>query len=108
VLRRRQEGIRPVAAGANGALIRSCQVCGSWILPSLSRLKIKSTMPPRTTKSRLIWTVAVTIIATLVVVVLVISFHTPKRRYRIKYVIYMQLSIHSLSAKWALCSDRQS
>jgi hypothetical protein len=33
MLRGREKGIRPVAAGANGALIRSYQVCSSRILP---------------------------------------------------------------------------
>jgi cardiolipin synthase A/B len=37
-------------------------------------------MPARTTKAQLIWTVAATIIATLVVVVLVINFHTPEKK----------------------------
>jgi cardiolipin synthase A/B len=37
-------------------------------------------MLPRTTKTKLMWTVAVTIIATLVVVVLVINFHTPEKK----------------------------
>jgi cardiolipin synthase A/B len=37
-------------------------------------------MPPRTTKVQLMWTVAITIIATLVVVVLVINFHTPEKK----------------------------
>jgi hypothetical protein len=72
VLRGRQKRIRPVAAGANGALIRSCR--------AQSGLKIESTMPPRTTKAQLMWTVAVTIIATLIVVVLVINFHTPEKK----------------------------
>jgi cardiolipin synthase A/B len=37
-------------------------------------------MAPRTTKTQLMWTVAATIIATLVVVVLVINFHTPEKK----------------------------
>jgi cardiolipin synthase len=72
MLRGRQKGIRPVAAGANGALIRSCR--------AQSEFKIESTMPPRTTKAQLMWTVAVTIIATLIVVVIVINSHTPEKK----------------------------
>jgi cardiolipin synthase len=37
-------------------------------------------MPPRTTKAQLMWTVAVTIIATLIVVVIVINSHTPEKK----------------------------
>jgi cardiolipin synthase A/B len=37
-------------------------------------------MPARTTKAQLIWTVAATIIATLVVVVRVINFHSPEKK----------------------------
>jgi cardiolipin synthase A/B len=37
-------------------------------------------MPPRTTKAQLMWTVAATILATLIVVVLVINFHTPEKK----------------------------
>jgi cardiolipin synthase len=37
-------------------------------------------MPPRTIKAQLMWTVAITIIATLIAVVLVINFHTPEKK----------------------------
>jgi cardiolipin synthase A/B len=37
-------------------------------------------MPPRTIEAQLMWTVAITIVATLVVVVLVINFHTPEKK----------------------------
>jgi cardiolipin synthase len=37
-------------------------------------------MPPRTIEPQLMWTVAITIMATLVVVVLVINFHTPEKK----------------------------
>jgi cardiolipin synthase A/B len=36
-------------------------------------------MPARTTKAKIMWTIAATIVATLVVVVLVINFHTPEK-----------------------------
>jgi hypothetical protein len=73
MLRGGQEGIRQVASGSNDALIRR-------------------TKPPRTTKTQLMWTVAVTIMATLVVVVLVINFHTPEKK--------IQKSVGTAAAKW--------